>query len=110
MLLAQAERPGGARLLPSGDAYTLVQGAERLLLIPDADRRGTLWTPRVWPGGILAQGELIGTWQRSEADVTLRPWGRVSSAARAAVESEAESLPLPGSNGRIVVAWKDGVD
>ena len=33
-----------ARLLPSGDAYFLLQGADRDLLIPDADRRRALWT------------------------------------------------------------------
>ena len=37
-----------ARLLPSGDAFFLLQGADRELLVPDADRRGELWTPRVW--------------------------------------------------------------
>ena len=43
-----------ARLLPSGDAYFLLQGAGRDLLVPDAGRRRALWTPRVWPGGLLA--------------------------------------------------------
>jgi len=40
-----------AQLLPSGDAYLLQQGADRGLLVPDADLRRTLWTPRVagWP-------------------------------------------------------------
>jgi hypothetical protein len=33
-----------ARLLPSGDAYFLLQGADRDLLVPDADRRRALWT------------------------------------------------------------------
>jgi hypothetical protein len=66
-----------------------------------------LWTPRVWPGGILVGGELAGTWQRADATVTLRPWRRLSSAERAAVTSEAESLPLPGAVGRIAIAWQD---
>jgi hypothetical protein len=50
-----------ARLLPSGDAYLLLQGADRELLVPDADRRAALWTPRVWPGGVLIDGEVAGT-------------------------------------------------
>jgi hypothetical protein len=33
-----------ARLLPSGDAYLLLQGADRELLVPDTDRRRALWT------------------------------------------------------------------
>ena len=66
-----------------------------------------LWTSRVWPGGLLVGGELVGTWQRADANVTLRPWRRLSSAERDAVESEAGSLPLPGAVGRIVITWHD---
>jgi hypothetical protein len=94
-----------ARLLPSGDAYFLLQGADRELLVPDADRRGALWTPRVWPGGVLVEGEVVGTWRRAEGTVTVQPWRRLSRAARDAVEMEAESLPLPGMQGQIVVRW-----
>jgi hypothetical protein len=107
---ALPERPGAARLLPSGDAFTLLAGVDRELLVPDADRRRLLWTPRVWPGGILVGGEMAGTWQRSEANVTLRPWRRLSSPERAAVVSEAESLPLPGSAGRIAITWTNDGD
>jgi hypothetical protein len=96
-----------ARLLPSGDAYFLLQGADRELLIPDADRRRALWTPRVWPGGILVEGEIVGTWRRAQQTVTVQTWRRLSRAARDAVEAEAESLPLPGISGRIVVRWAE---
>jgi hypothetical protein len=95
-----------ARLLPSGDAYLLLQGADRELLVPDADRRRALWTPRVWPGGLLVEGEVVGTWRRKEATV-VQPWRRLSRAARDAVEAEAGSLPLPGVRGSIVVRWDD---
>ena len=61
--------PGGpaaaARLLPSGDAYFLLQGADRELLVPDPDNRRQLWTPRVWPGAVLVEGEIVGTWRRA---------------------------------------------
>jgi hypothetical protein len=110
MLTSPAGRPAAARLLPSGDAYTLLRGTDRELLVPGADRRRTLWTPRVWPGGMLVGGELVGTWQRSEAKVTLRPWRRLSSAERAAVDAEAASLPLPGKMGRMVIAWMDDLE
>lgn len=94
-----------ARLLPSGDAYFLLQGADRELLVPDADRRRELWTPRVWPGALLVEGEIVGTWRRAHAVVTIQTWRRLSRAARDAVEAEAASLPLPGVEGRIVVRW-----
>jgi hypothetical protein len=96
-----------ARLLPSGDAYYLLQGADRELLVPDAARRLLLWTSRVWPGAILVEGEVVGTWRRAQAAVTLQPWRRLSRASRQAVEAEAEALPLPGVQGRIAVIWDD---
>ena len=96
-----------ARLLPSGDAYFLLLGDDRELLVPDADRRRALWTPRVWPGGLLVEGELVGTWRRAKETVTIQTWRRLPRAARDAVEAEAESLPLPGIRERIVVRWDD---
>jgi hypothetical protein len=96
-----------ARLLPSGDAYLLYQGANRDLLVPDASCRRALWTPRVWPGGVLVEGEVAGTWRRGEATVTVQPWSRLSRAAREAVEREAEALPLPGARRPIVVRWQE---
>ena len=95
-----------ARLLPSGDAYLLLlQGADRELLVPDTDRRRALWTPRVWPGGLLVDGEIVGTWRRADAAMTIQPWRPLSRGERDAVAAEAASLPLPGIQGRIVVRW-----
>jgi hypothetical protein len=95
-----------ARLLPSGDAYTLgVTSEDRALLVPDAGQRRELWTPRVWPGALLVAGKVVGTWRRAEGKVTVQTWQRLSRAAREAVVAEAESLPLPDTTGRIVVHW-----
>ncbi|HEX6449156.1 MAG TPA: crosslink repair DNA glycosylase YcaQ family protein [Trebonia sp.] len=91
-----------ARLLPSGDAYFLLHGANRDLLVPDAARRDTLWTPRVWPGALLVGGEVTGTWRRAGPVVSVTPWRRLSGAERDAVTAEAESLPLPGARSRVV--------
>jgi hypothetical protein len=107
----QAPRPAPApttvRLLPSGDAYYLLQGDDRRLLLPRAEHRRALWTSRVWPGAILAGGEIIGTWRRAHRDVRLQPWGRVNRALRKAIEDEAASLPIPGVAGGVAVTWED---
>jgi hypothetical protein len=103
--LASPPPAAPARLLPSGDAYFLLQGADRELLVPDADRRRALWTTRVWPGGVLVEGELVGTWRRVQGTVTIQTRRRLPRAGRHAVEAETESMPLPGIRGRIVVRW-----
>ena len=94
-----------ARLLPSGDAYWLLQGGDRELLVPDAAQRAELWTPRVWPGAALVGGEIVGTWRRAHAKLAIDPWRRLTRAERTAVEAEARSLPLPGLEREIAVAW-----
>jgi hypothetical protein len=100
--------PAPARLLPSGDTYFLLQGADRELLVPDAHERAELWTPRVWPGALLVSGQVAGTWRRSGAQVTISAWRSLNPAERAAVEAEAESLPLPDlASDDIRVAWGD---
>lgn len=106
-LRAAAPPAAAARLLPSGDAYFLLQGRDRELLLPDAAHRRALWTPRVWPGGVLVDGEIVGTWRRTLGSVTIRAWRRLTRAARDAVAAEAASLPLPDLQGRVVVRWED---
>jgi hypothetical protein len=96
---------GGPRLLPSGDTFYLLQGADRELLVPNPGHRAALWTTRVWPGCLLVGGEPMGTWRRNDAIVAIEPWRRLSTAECEAVEAEAASLPLPGLEGRIVVRW-----
>jgi hypothetical protein len=96
-----------ARLLPSGDAYFLLDGAERELLVPRKDQRERLWTPRVWPGALLVEGEICGTWRRAQHVMRVEAWTRLSRKARDAVEAEAGTLPLPGLNRPIEVVWGD---
>jgi len=107
LLRADSGPAAAARLLPSGDTYYLLQGAARELLILDPQRRSELWTSRVWPGAVLVTGEIVGTWRRAQAKVTVQPWRRLSRAARDAVESEAARLPVPGVEGQISVGWDD---
>lgn len=95
----------GVRLLPSGDALFLLWGADRSLLVPDAAHRPQLWTPRVWPGALLVDGEIAGVWRRADATVVIEPWRALSDREREAVEAEATMLPVPGFAGSIVVRW-----
>jgi hypothetical protein len=114
-LLASDEEPIGeepgsvapARLLPSGDPYFLRWGADRELLVTDPQHRGALWTSRVWPGALLIEGEIVGTWRRTQHTVSVQPWRRLSRSAMQAVETEAASLPLPDLDREIVVSWDD---
>jgi len=63
-------------------------------------------TPRVWPGGLLVDGEIEGTWRRAGAVLTVGPWRKLSATERDAVITEAESLPLPDLTGkRMAVRW-----
>jgi hypothetical protein len=93
------------RLLPSGDAYFLLDRAERELLVPREDQRQRLWTPRVWPGALLVEGEIRGTWRRAHHTVRIDAWTRLSRGTRDAIEAEATALPLPGVDRPIEVVW-----
>ena len=112
-LLAEDEPPiragetaaAPARLLPSGDAYWLLDKAERTLLVPREDQRQQLWTPRVWPGALLVEGEIRGTWRRAHHTVRVDAWEPLSRPARDAIEAEAGALPLPGLDRPIEVLW-----
>lgn len=104
-LRAKSGVPAAARLLPSGDTYFLLQGADRELLVPEADRRALLWTSRVWPGAVLVNGEIVGTWRRANASLSIEAWRPLSTKERHAVESEAASLPLPGLGLSPRVTW-----
>ena len=114
-LLAEDERAMRAgeateaptRLLPSGDAYFLLWGADRELLVPQKDQQELLWTSRVWPGALLVDGEIRGTWRRAQHSVRVDAWARLSRARREAVEAEAGALPLPGLDRPIEVVWSE---
>jgi hypothetical protein len=105
---AAEQPPAPARLLPSGDSYFLLHGAERELLVPREDRRERLWTSRVWPGALLVEGEIAGVWRRAQHTVRVETWSRLSRGARDAVEAEAATLPLPGLERPVDVVWEAG--
>jgi hypothetical protein len=101
-----ADGAASTRLLPSGDTYYLLQGVDRELLVPDADNRGRLWTSRVWPGAVLLDGEIVGTWRRSGHKVTIHTWPSLDRASREAIADEAASISLPGIERPITVNWE----
>nr|WP_255465853.1 crosslink repair DNA glycosylase YcaQ family protein [Cellulomonas sp. APG4] len=99
-------RAAPARLLPSGDAFYLFQGTDRELVVPDESQRTRLWTSRVWPGAVLVDGEIRGTWRRAEHRLTIHAWGALSARQRGAVEAEARSLPLPAPRTPLTPTWE----
>lgn len=101
-----ADGAASTRLLPSGDPYYLLQGDDRELLVPDAAHRSRLWTSRVWPGAVLLDGEIVGTWRRSGPEVTVSQWRALPRTEQEAVEAEAAALPLPGLTKPISVIWQ----
>ncbi len=102
-------RAATARLLPSGDVHTLLQGRDRELLVPDEARRRELWTPRVWPGAVLVAGEVAGIWRRAGGRLDVDVWHSLTPGQREALDAEAASFPLPAApgTGRVeaVVRW-----
>ncbi|MEO8246929.1 MAG: crosslink repair DNA glycosylase YcaQ family protein [Chloroflexota bacterium] len=105
-LRAPAGDTAPARLLPSGDTYFLLWDADRELLVPEPAQRERLWTSRVWPGAVLVDGQIVGTWRRAKAVFDIEPWRTLTTGERQAVEAEAASLPLPGLTGDdTLVRW-----
>lgn len=103
--LAPAGPTADARLLPSGDAFFLLHGIDRDLVVPDPKRRDELWTPRVWPGAVLVGGDIVGVWRRDGPNVSVDAWRALTPDERRAVEAEAASLPLPDLTTGIHVRW-----
>ncbi len=89
------------RLLPAGDPY--LASADRAMLVPQARFRSELWPKSVWPGAIMANGELAGTWRRQVGQVTVRTWRRLQRELKEAVEEEVSGMPI--DTARKEVRW-----
>jgi hypothetical protein len=48
----------------------------------------------VWPGALLVDGEVRGTWRRDGQVVSVDVWSRLGARRRAAVAGEAVALPV----------------
>jgi hypothetical protein len=89
-----ADPPAVTRLLGPFDLF--LQARDRETIVADGARRKELWRILGRPGAVLAGGELAGLWRPRKAGkaltVTVEPWGRVTAAARGAVQEQAERL------------------
>lgn len=48
----------------------------------------------VWPGTVLVNGEIVGSWRRSKRKVTVSSWTRLSTLEREAIVAEAKSFAI----------------
>lgn len=84
----------GTRLLPVQDPF--LQQRDRSTLVPGAPSRRKLWQPVRGPGGVLVDGEIIGTWRartkRPRLEVSVEPFSRLARTTRDAIAAEAERI------------------
>jgi hypothetical protein len=90
--LSTAEPVPGVRLLPAMDP--LLQARDRDVLVPERDRQKEIWKLLGNPGVMLVDGEIAGVWRakmagKKRVDLTVTPFGALSTRARKAVEQEA---------------------
>jgi hypothetical protein len=98
--LSAPPEPQGIRLLPVQDPY--LQQRDRATLLPEQTSRRKLWQPIRGPGGVLVDGDVVGTWRArtkgARLEVTIEPFGRLPRGARDGIETEAERIaPFRGS-------------
>jgi hypothetical protein len=84
----------GTRLLGPFDLH--LQARDRALLVGDAVRAKDLWRTLGRPGGVLVDGEIVGTWRArktgSAVRVEVAPWDGADASTRRAVTEQAERL------------------
>lgn len=84
----------GALLLAPFDLH--LQARDRSLLVPDPSRAKDLWRTLGRPGGVLVDGEVVGTWRArksgSSVGVEVGPWDACSARVRGAIAEQAERL------------------
>jgi len=93
------------RLLPAGDPF--LASADRALLVPQPRFRSELWPKSVWPGALLVNGELVGTWRRQVGRVTVRAWRPLEPKVKEAVEEEVSRMPIESTKKEIRWSTRD---
>ena len=84
------------RLLPPGDPYLATP--DRKMLVPIQRCRNELWPKSVWPGALLVNGEIVGTWRRQVGRVVVHAWQKPSAKIKAQVEEEVMNMPIVSKN------------
>src|SRR5467141_80002 len=92
------------RLLPAGDPF--LASADQALLVPQPRFRSELWPKSVWPGALLVNGELVGTWRRQMGRVTVRAWVPLEPEVKEGVEDEVSGMPIESATKE--VRWSAG--
>lgn len=92
--LRAAPEARGVRLLGPCDLF--LQGRDRELVVPDVDARRDLWRTLGRPGGVLVDGEVVGSWRPRAQGRRLRlavtSWDGRDLTALAGVGEQAERL------------------
>lgn len=87
-------QPAGARFLPPYDAY--LDQRDRVTLVPDKAGHRQVWAILGNPGGLLLDGELVGTWRPQKKgrrlNLAISAFSPLSPGARAEIEAEAVLL------------------
>jgi hypothetical protein len=89
------DTPAPARFLPDFDNLVLAH-EDRTRVVADAHRPFLYTKNLLVPGSFLVDGAVAGTWKieraRRRATLTMRPFGRLSAAARRELDAEAQAL------------------
>jgi hypothetical protein len=100
--LASPPEPSGVRLLPVQDPY--LQQRDRATLLEDKAFRRKLWQSVRGPGGVLANGEIVGTWRAravgKRLSVSVEAFDGLGSSVQEEIYAEAERIaPFRGCDG-----------
>ncbi|MBT2507719.1 winged helix DNA-binding domain-containing protein [Streptomyces sp. ISL-98] len=110
--LLSAESQGLVRLLPPGDPF--LQARDRGLVVPDKSREKEIWRAIGGPGALLVGSEIAGTWRAKatgrKLDLTVTPFGPLSSAVRRELDAEAATVASArgAAEPRLHIARSDG--
>jgi hypothetical protein len=88
--------PTGARFLPTPDLRLLGQDRHGLFVGPGGSKHLPLHDT-FHPNGLLLDGRLVGMWGRRGGRLDVKHVGTLSADARAQVEVEALTMPIPGA-------------